>query len=404
VRRASAPDLRRLHAELLIKNAHLERSNRELQAMQDLALAIRDASTVESVQERLLAIVTDQLHFERAVVGLVEPTGQAVSGWLASGTSLNDLALPHTARALLDDASSGVARALVTRKTHYARSDELPPLGVPALDEALWPGEYAVVPMVCRDRPIGAILVDNPRSGQPIRPEALEGLMRLANQASLALANVQMCVERAQRSAVAGERQRIASEMHDAVIQSLFGMAVHLEACANLLEREPGRVRVELKELRGMALDLLGELRGTVQGLWTGESDGAWLLSALRRHAAEVHRLSGMDVVLNVQGDPLSLSEVSARTLYRVAQEALSNATRHSTARVATVNLSFDRGTASLSVADSGVGFDPTRACDGLGLRSMRERAASIGGQCEIDSQLGRGTRVVTTIPCCQMG
>jgi nitrate/nitrite-specific signal transduction histidine kinase len=402
VRRASAPGLRRLHAELLIKNADLERSNQELQAMQDLALAIRDTSTVESVQERLLAIITDQLHFDRAVVGLVEPSGQAVTGWLACGARLKDVALPHAARALLDGApSSGVARALATRMSQHARSDELPPLGVPSVDTQVWPGEYAAVPMVCRNGPLGAILVDNPCSGQPIRPEALDGLTRLANQAALALANVRMCVERAQRSAVAGERQRIASEMHDAVIQSLFGMAVHLEACSNLLERDPERVRVELDELRGMALDLLGELRGAVQGLWTGECDGAWLVSVLRRHAEEIRRLSGVEVTLNVQGDPLSLGEVGARTLYRIAQEALSNATRHSTARAATIDLSFELGTVSLAVADSGVGFDPRRACDGLGLRSMRERAASVGGQCEIDTRPGGGTRVMTTIPCC---
>jgi signal transduction histidine kinase len=398
---AATPSLSRLHAELLNKNAHLERSNRELQAMQDLALSIRDASTVESVQERLLSIITDQLHFDRAIVGLVEPSGQAVTGWLAGGALLNEVVLPHAARALLDGASSGVARALATRTAQHARSAELPPLGVPTLDMALWPGEYAAVPMVCRNGPLGTILVDNPCSGQPIRPEALEGLTRLANQAALALANVRMCVESAQRSAVASERQRIASEMHDAVIQSLFGMAVHLEACSNLLEREPERVRVELDELRGMALDLLGELRGTVQGLWTGECDGAWLVSVLRRHAEEIRRLSGLDVTLTVQGDPLSLGEVGARALYRIAQEALSNAARHSTARAATIDLSFELGTASLAVTDSGVGFDPSRACDGLGLRSMRDRATSIGGRCEIHTLPGAGTRVLTTIPCC---
>jgi len=403
VRRVPAADLRRLHDELLVKNAHLERSHRELQAMQDLTLAIRDATSIDSIQERLLSIVTDQLRFERAIVGLVDPAGQAVTGWLAGGASVAELRLPHTARAALDNTSSGVTRALITRKTHYARADELPPLGLPTIDNAVWPGEYAAIPMVCRDRPLGAIVVDNPSSGLPIRAESLDVLTRLANHAALALSNVQMCVERAQRSAVVGERQRIASEMHDAVMQSLFGIAVHLDACSQLLDTEPERVRAELNELHGMALDLLGELRGAVHGLWTGEFDGAWLVGALGRHIEEVRRLSGMDIVLTVDGDLARLDEGSARTLYRVAQDALGNAARHGAARSATVEVSVESGTASLEVSDTGVGFDPHVAKEGLGLSSMRERAAAVGGQLEIVARPGEGAHVRITVPCCRI-
>jgi signal transduction histidine kinase len=173
----------------------------------------------------------------------------------------------------------------------------------------------------------------------------LESLTRLANHAALALANVQMCVERTQRSAVAGERQRIASEMHDAVIQSLFGMAVHLEACSNLLDSDPARVREQLTELPGTALDLLGELRGTVYGLWAGEFDGAALVAALSRYAEEIRRFSDVDVILNVLGSAVGLDETRARTLYRVAQEALSNATHHSGARDCPADTGFRAGT-----------------------------------------------------------
>lgn len=400
--RSAAADLQRARDGLIAQNARLGRANQELRAIHDLGAVIRDATTVDQVQERVLSVLATQFGFERVIVGLVDPGGQVVTSWLVAGDTERAAALTHTARVEIGGGDSGVARALASGKALHMRAEELPPLPASLIGSQAGQLEYAVLPMICRQRPVGVIVLDNPRTDRGIPLEALDSLSRLGTQAALAVANVQMCVERAQRIAVMSERQRIAADMHDAAIQSLFGMALSLHGCLKVIERDPPQIRERLHELHALALQTLATVRGAVYDLWEEGFDGRRLVAALRRQADELQRAGGLAVGVEVRGDPTTLDETTAKILYRIAQEALSNAARHARARQATLTLELAGGCATLTVADTGCGFDPSAAGSGLGLRTMRERATAAGGQLDVHSALGKGTTVTVLLRCRQ--
>jgi signal transduction histidine kinase len=122
------------------------------------------------------------------------------------------------------------------------------------------------------------------------------------------------------------------------------------------------------------------------------------LAAALHSHAATWHDL-GLDVALDIKGQPTRLSRTIEYAVYRVAQEALSNAARHAQASQASLELTFSNEDLTLCVLDHGTGFLASSTRPGQGLLGMRDRAAEIGADLTIDSQPGQGTRVRLWVP-----
>jgi signal transduction histidine kinase len=143
----------------------------------------------------------------------------------------------------------------------------------------------------------------------------------------------------------------------------------------------------------------LTELRALIFELRPESLEREGLVGALERQVASVRARHGLEVSVELGEEP-DLSQPAKEALYRVAQEALQNAVKH--ARAQTVRLLLESGGAEvrLLVADDGRGFDPRQDFPGhLGLQSMRERAAAVGGSVEIDSAPGAGTRLQAQVP-----
>lgn len=216
---------------------------------------------------------------------------------------------------------------------------------------------------------------------------------------------------------VAGERDRIARELHDSLTQTLFGTRLALRtATAALHEQpdEPDAVPVSpAREHLDRAVRLLDrafdELRALVWDLRPPELDVDRLAGTIRKRLSLVERTSDLHVELRVEGDSDVLDVDREHQLYRIVQEAVTNAVRHAgagTLMVSIVNRERDGGTAGRSlrveVTDDGAGFDPDRRAirsRRLGLTSMYERATAIGGYLSIDSSPGRGTTVGVEVP-----
>jgi PAS domain S-box-containing protein len=205
---------------------------------------------------------------------------------------------------------------------------------------------------------------------------------------------------RRQAAAIAAneERANLARELHDSVTQALFSMGLTTRALELLLDRDPAAVREKLHELQDLQKDALAEMRTLIfelrpQGL---EKDG--LARALRNHAAAVQGRTGLGVAIEVEAEerlPLDIEEA----FYRVAQEGLHNVVKHANATQARISLRRVGRQLRLTVEDDGVGFDPAAVARGhLGLVGMQQRAERIGGELEIGSRAGRGTRVRLTL------
>jgi signal transduction histidine kinase len=176
----------------------------------------------------------------------------------------------------------------------------------------------------------------------------------------------------------------------------LFSIRAHTRAAELQLARDPDRAAAELTAIAELGAQAHAELRAVIDGLAPPELDG--LAESLRRYAQLAGRAHGIDVRLTAADVP-DLEQKTQAAAYRVAQEALHNALRHSGASEVSVTLSRTRRRVILEVADNGTGFDPALASAGLGLRSMRERAAAVGGTLRISSTPGAGTTVRMEVP-----
>jgi signal transduction histidine kinase len=199
------------------------------------------------------------------------------------------------------------------------------------------------------------------------------------------------------------ERNRMARELHDSLAQGLAGIALHAGA---LRQAEP-----DLTEAASRHLDTIGRLvqsslaeaRGSVWDLQPESLRDGDLPAALATMARELTSDTAVTTAIEVRGTPRRLGRQTERNVFRIGQEAVTNALKHSQSGRVEVMLSFETDRIELRVRDHGRGFDAAadagHARDGFGLKSMRERAAQIGGHVVVNSQPGAGTEVVLEAP-----
>jgi two-component system, NarL family, sensor histidine kinase LiaS len=194
------------------------------------------------------------------------------------------------------------------------------------------------------------------------------------------------------------ERNRLARDLHDSVKQQVFATAMQVGAARTVLESDPGTAASRLDEAERLAQQAQRELTALIRELRPAALEGKGLAAALRELLGQWSRQSGIQSSLSTSGEQ-ALSLPAEQALYRVAQEALSNAARHSQASRAKVHLAWENGLVTLTVTDNGQGFDlDSVSKKGIGLQSMRERVAALGGAFSVE-KAGSGIRVVATIP-----
>jgi len=191
------------------------------------------------------------------------------------------------------------------------------------------------------------------------------------------------------------ERARVARDLHDEVNQSLTGLLLRLEAAR---EAAPPELEPELAETKALANQAMRELLSLARQLRPTALDDLGLAAAI---AGLVERLGEgeIEAAIEVEVNFSDLSDDAQLVVYRVAQEALSNAARHSGAAHVTVALRLGPEEVELTVADDGRGFAFAESERGLGIGGMRERALLVGGELTLESRPGAGTTVRLTIP-----
>lgn len=205
------------------------------------------------------------------------------------------------------------------------------------------------------------------------------------------------------------ERRRLARELHDGPAQSMAAALFGLDLAIGALERTPRSAREELLRARELLRDALDDLRGLMSGLRPRLLEERGLVVALQSLAG-VTPLWGpaVEVATRGIGPGERLPAEVELALYRIAQEAVSNACRHGAANRVSVSLELGEGRVTLAVADDGHGFPPQeirpRAGSGEGLPGMRERAALLGSDLVVDSAPGRGTRIALSVTVPERG
>jgi PAS domain S-box-containing protein len=221
----------------------------------------------------------------------------------------------------------------------------------------------------------------------------------IANQAAIAIENARLYGQ-ARRLAALEERQRLARELHDSVSQVLYGVGLGARTASALLDRAPiapewkSNLAEPLEYVLSLAEAGLAEMRALIFELRPDSLEKEGLVAALTRQAAALRARHKLAVRTELCPEP-ALSFEAKEALYRIAQESLNNTVKHAQAERVDLRLDVRRGEILLELVDDGVGFDPQAEYSGhMGLNSMRERAAKLGGTLDIDSSVGKGTRV----------
>jgi signal transduction histidine kinase len=201
-------------------------------------------------------------------------------------------------------------------------------------------------------------------------------------------------------SAVIEERNRLAREIHDTLVQEFAGILLHLEA-ANCSD-EAANLSECLANVRDLAKCGLEDARRMLLGLRPKSLEGADLPDALNQLAERFSRDCGIHCTFNVSGRAHKLTEEIENELYRVAQEALCNVRKHSRAGCVDILLSYRAGAVMLAIKDNGQGFamkQPQAGANGFGLPTMCDRASRLGGRMDINTGRGTGTELKMSVP-----
>lgn len=247
----------------------------------------------------------------------------------------------------------------------------------------------------------------------PQEQTAVEEIDRLAYSFRRLLGRIEAEQRRSGRMVIRAqeeERKRVARDLHDEVNQALTAILLRLEALAQDAPPELSGQVTELKSLVNQAMD---ELLQLARQLRPSALDDHGLVPAIEGHLKAFSSKTGIKATLSARGQAGGLGDDQQTAVYRVVQEALSNAARHSGASRISVDLeAFKYGGVELKVTDDGKGFDPKQKkrngakaetghvrVGGLGLDGMIERARLVGGDLQVESQPGKGTKIRLYIP-----
>ncbi len=210
------------------------------------------------------------------------------------------------------------------------------------------------------------------------------------------MASVEMLV-----NAQETERQRLSRQMHDGPAQALSNFILQTEIAMRLLDMDPAQAREELNNLKTSAMGTFQKVRNYIFELRPMMLDDLGLVPTVRRYADAFKEQASLDVSVTITGNERRLEPYLEVMIFRAIQELLGNAARHSQASQVKVMLDMGDERIRVSVDDNGRGFDPEAVQQGnsLGLKLIRERAEMLGGSFEVDSAIGRGTRVSFAVP-----
>jgi len=240
-----------------------------------------------------------------------------------------------------------------------------------------------------------AVLAEGVNAMAQRHAEQIEALQRLAGERSRLSGE-------AARAAVLEERQRLARDLHDAISQAIFSIAMMTAAARRLLATDPARAAAQMAEVEALASDTQRSMRALLLELRPVELAGRPLADALAGFVAEVGERYGLETAFERDGERNArIAPALEDGLFRIVQEALVNAVRHSGASRLTVRLTVRPTAVEVGVHDDGRGFDPGVAPPDAhyGLRSMHERALELGGSFDVVSAPGRGTAIEVSVP-----
>jgi signal transduction histidine kinase len=294
-------------------------------------------------------------------------------------TLAQTLRLPYAAISLLEEGP------------RFASTQDLPP------------SELIHLPLTYQTERVGELLLAPRAAGEAFSTADMNLLNIIAGQAGIAVHNLRLTrdLQRSREKLVTAqeeERRRLRRDLHDGVGPTLASLSQRLETAADYVNTNPQASVDLLKELKGQVKGTVAEIRRLVYALRPPVLDEFGLITAIREHVAQYTGPGGLQITFDVSDPMPPLPAAVEVAAYRIALEAFTNIINHARATTCQIRVKAENNSLLLEVADNGEGMS-TRTRAGVGLTSMRERAAELGGECTIENIPSGGARVRARLP-----
>jgi signal transduction histidine kinase len=257
-------------------------------------------------------------------------------------------------------------------------------------------GPAIFVPLRVGGRATGTLMVANTKGGSRFDQGTISLVETFAAQASVAIGYGRAQAD-VRRLELMDERERIAKDLHDGIIQSLFAVGMGLQGTALMAGSPETAARIE--GAVGELDRVIRDLRNYIFGLRPGILADRQLDQALRELGEDIQKRSSFRVEVEVDAELGARLSSRSHQIVQVTREALANVARHAQAKQSMVRLARAGQTAVLTIEDDGIGFDVRSDKVGNGLRNMRERATAMGGSLRVSSKVGKGTTLRFNFP-----
>ncbi len=376
----------------------VEATNKQLIALREAALAIATDLSLAETLKRIVTAAAGLVSARYAALGVPDESGEFMAEFVTTGISPEvEARISHRPRGhgilgvILHEGQSLRLRDL----RQHPKSVGFPPHHPPM-------ASFLGVPITHKGRQLGNLYLTDKGEADEFTPEDQHLIELLASHAGIAIENARLYGQ-VQQLRVVEERQRIGMDLHDGVIQSIYAVGLTLEYITGQLA--DGDVAGAGERLKGVIEALnatIRDIRAYILDLRPRRFEGEDLIAGLKQLLAEFKANTLMAVEFTA--DPTADRQLvpdARMALFHIAQEALSNAARHSRASRVEVRLLDGGADVVLSLKDNGRGFNPDRAARrvGHGLMNMRDRVSAIGGELTIESPDRQGTEVRVRVP-----
>ena len=376
----------------------LEASAHQREQLEGLDEAVRGIASILSIEDVLQLIVDrvrDLVGSRYAALGIVGPFGQ-IEQFIVSGISDElraKLGPPPRGHGLL---------GLIIREDRSLLIDDI------ATDPQRYgfpehhPDMHSLlgVPVRSKGSTIGNLYLTDKLNAATFNEADLRLVERFALHAGVAIENARLH-EEIGRLAIVEERQRISQDLHDSIIQSLYGISLSLEDLPDVIAEDPAEGAARADKAIDSIHATIRDIRNFIMGLQPELLAGTDLPTGIRTLAAEFEANTLIDLELDINPNVAEPSKDISVHVLAIIREALSNIARHSSATRASIELSLDHEAMRLAIKDNGHGFDvnEARSSSHRGLMNLTARSAAIGATMSLESETGRGTRLELKIP-----
>jgi signal transduction histidine kinase len=373
----------------------LQRQNAELLALHSAALVVTADLSLDTVLQTVVDRARALLGTRYGAVSVIDEESR-ITAFLTSGISAETRAAlgePPRGHGILGEVLHEGQRLRLDDIESHPRS-----VGFPEHHPVM--RTLLAVPIVCRVPHRGNLYVSEKEEGGSFTADDEEVLVRFASQAAIAIDNAWL-YRQVRELGAARERLRIAHEMHDGLAQVLAYVNTKAQVVREYLRQgRTAEAQKHLDEFAEAARDIYGDVRQQILELRSAQPEEAGLARAITEYATGWSRQTGVELDLALESG-VELPAEPGRQLLRIMQEALTNVRKHAGASRVRIELARGGSELRLSVADDGVGFDPEtdRASGRFGLKTMEERAASIGATLAVAAGRGEGVRLDLKVP-----